>query len=43
MKYEDVETQEDLIEYYEGLLDFLDDNVPCLDELITIYNESEDD
>lgn len=43
MKYDDVETQEDLIEYYEGLLDFLDDNVACLDELITIYNEGQDD
>lgn len=39
MKYENVETERDLIEYYEGLLDFLDDRVPCLDELISLYEE----
>lgn len=39
MKRSDVETQEDLIDYYEGLIDYLDDNVPCLGELIQMYDE----
>lgn len=42
MKMQDVSTQEDLIEYYEGLLDYLDDHVACLDELVEMYNEEED-
>ena len=31
------------IEYYEALIDYLDDRVPCLDELITMFNEGEDE
>lgn len=27
------------IDYYEGLIDFLDDRVPCLGELISMYDE----
>jgi hypothetical protein len=27
------------VEYYEVLLDFLDDMVPCLDDLITMFDE----
>lgn len=42
MKMQDVETQEDLIEYYEALLDYLDDHVACLDELIEMYNGKEE-
>jgi len=30
---------EELVEYYEGLIDFLDDHVACLVELIDLYNE----
>ena len=41
MKYKDVETEHDLIEYFECLLDFLSDNIPCLDELIEQYEEEE--
>ena len=42
MKMQDVATRGDLIDYYEGLLDYLYDHVPCLDELIEMYNEEED-
>lgn len=31
----------DKLDYYERLLDFLDDMVPCLDELIQQFNEHE--
>ena len=41
MNYEHVETQEDLIDYYNGLIDFLDDHVPNLDVLIEMYEEEE--
>lgn len=41
MELKDAETERDLIEYYEGLIDFLDDHVPCLDELIALYEEEE--
>ena len=33
-------TLQSKVEWYEGLIDFLDDNVPCLDELIKLYEES---
>lgn len=39
----EIKRLEDLIDYYEGLLDFLDDMVPCLGELIAMYNEGEDE
>lgn len=31
----------DKIDYYERLLDYLDDMIPCLDELIQQFNEDE--
>lgn len=43
MKYREVESQQDLIDYYEELLDYLDDNIPCLDTLIELFNEGEDE
>lgn len=42
MKYKDVETEQDLIEYYESLIDFLSDHTPCLDELIALYEEEDE-
>lgn len=42
MKYKDVETEADLIEYCEDLLDFLCNHVSCLDELITIFEEEDE-
>lgn len=42
MKYKDVETEQDLIEYYECLVDFLSDSVPCLDVLIEQYGEDDE-
>lgn len=32
----------DKLDYYERLLDFLDDMVPCLDELIAQFDEDEE-
>lgn len=43
MKPQDIETQSDLIEYYEELLDFLSGVVPCLGELIERFNKEEED
>ena len=43
MKPQDIETQSDLIEYYEELLDYLCDMVPNLEELIEIFNREEED
>lgn len=31
---------EALVEFYEDLIGFLEDHVPCLDDLITLFNES---
>ena len=42
MKYRDCESQADVIDYYETLMDFLDDHVACLDELIAMF-EAEDE
>ena len=42
MKYKDVETEQDLIAYYECLVDFLSDSVPCLDALIEQYEEDDE-
>ena len=39
MKYEDCETKSDLVDYYEELLDFLDDRVPNLDVMIALFEE----
>jgi len=39
MKFPDVETQSDLVEYYEELLDFLDDHIPNLSDLIALFEE----
>lgn len=30
------------IDYYERLLDFLDDMIPCLDELIAQFDEDQE-
>ena len=30
------------VEYYERLLDYLNDMVPCLDELISNFDENEE-
>ena len=32
----------DKLDYYERLLDFLDDMFPCLDELIAQFDEDEE-
>jgi len=42
MKYEDCETKSDLVDYYEELLDFLDDHVPNLDVLIALFEEEDE-
>jgi len=34
---------QELVEYYEGLLDHLDDMIPCLGEVIANYDERCDD
>lgn len=39
MKFPDVDTQSDLIDYYEELLDFLDDHVTNLSDLIALFEE----
>ncbi len=31
----------DQLDYYERLLDFLNDMIPCLDELVEQFNEEE--
>ena len=31
----------DKVDYYERLLDYLDDMVPCLDDLIQQFNEDD--
>ena len=36
-----LEEMEDKLDYYEGLLDYLDDVVPCLQEMIDYYNGEE--
>lgn len=41
MKYDALETRSEKIEYYEDLLDFLDDHLPNLDELICLYEEEQ--
>lgn len=42
VKYEDCETKSDLVEYYEELLDFLDDHVPNLSDLIALFEEEDE-
>ena len=41
MAVQDKKDLVDKLDYYERLLDFLDDMVPCLDELIAQFNEDE--
>jgi hypothetical protein len=41
MKAEEKLDLVDKLDYYERLLDFLDDMVPCLDELIAQFDEDE--
>lgn len=42
MKAEEKVDLADKLDYYERLLDFLDDMVPCLDELIAQFDEDEE-
>lgn len=42
MAVQDKKDLVDKLDYYERLLDFLDDMVPCLDELIAQFNEDEE-
>lgn len=42
MAIQDKKDLVDKLDYYERLLDFLDDMVPCLDELIAQFNEDEE-
>lgn len=32
-------SDEEKVAYYEELLDFLDDHIPCLDELISLFDD----
>jgi hypothetical protein len=41
MYFNDTETKDDIIEWYEGLIDFLQDHVPCLDDLIQLYEDEQ--
>jgi len=41
MYFNDTETKDEIIEWYEGLIDFLQDHVPCLDDLIQLYEEEQ--
>lgn len=43
MKSEEKIDLVDKLDYYERLLDFLDDMVPCLDELIAQFDEDEEE
>lgn len=42
MKVDDKKDLVDKLDYYERLIDFLDDMVPCLDELIAQFDEDEE-
>ena len=42
MKPQDIESLSDQVEYYEELLDYLCDVVPCLEELIEMFNKEEE-
>lgn len=42
MKFEETVTKMEMLDWYEGLVDFLQDHVPCLDELIQLYEEQDD-
>jgi len=39
MKPKDIESLSDMVDYYEELLDFLDDHIPNLDVLIALFEE----
>lgn len=44
-KVDEIQEKIDLVyklDYYERLLDFLDDMVPCLDELISQFDKDEE-
>lgn len=41
MYFNDTETKDEIIEWYEGLIDFLQDHVPCLEDLIQLYEEEQ--
>lgn len=42
MRYEDCATKSDLVDYYEEFLDFLDDHVPNLSDLIALFEEEDE-
>ena len=42
MKYEDCATKSDLVDYYEEFLDFLDEHVPNLSDLIALFKEEDE-
>lgn len=42
MSIQDKKDIVDKLDYYERLLDFLDDMVPCLNELIAQFDEDEE-
>lgn len=42
MKPQDIESLSDQVEYYEELLDFLDDHVPNLSDLIALFEEEDE-
>ena len=42
MKYEDCATKSDLVDYYEEFLDFLDEHVPNLSDLIALFEEEDE-
>jgi len=41
--YNSLEEVQVRLRYYEDLLGYLDDHVPCLDDLITMFDESGDE
>lgn len=41
MKYEECVTNSELLNYYEGLIDFLYEYLPNLEDLIAVYEENE--
>lgn len=43
MKAEEKGDLVDKLDYYKRLLDFLDEMVPCLDELIAQFDEDEEE
>lgn len=42
MKFPDVDSLSEQLDYYEELLDFLDDHVPNLSDLIALFEEEDE-